>query len=92
MENKLNGVKINTDLFSGDNLDDLDALDDELDGLDCENLEGEEDNKDEGIEEESKQNWLIWSKLRKFNYIFKSIKEIIFILHNYLYNYLLNVK
>lgn len=49
MENKLNGVKINTDLFSNENLDDLDGLDDE-------NLDDIEDNKNEGIEEESKEN------------------------------------
>jgi len=47
LENKLNGVKINTELFSGENLDDLDGLDDE-------NLD-EEANED-GIEEESKNN------------------------------------
>jgi len=29
LESKLNGVKINTDLFSGDNLDDLDYLDED---------------------------------------------------------------
>lgn len=41
LENKLNGVKIDTDLFSGENLDDLDALDDE-------NIEEEDGNNADG--------------------------------------------
>lgn len=52
MENKLNGVKINTDLFSGENLDDLD-------GLDEDNLAGDNDEDlvhEDGIEEEVKEN------------------------------------
>lgn len=48
LENQLNGVKINTELFSGENLDDLDDVDDE-------NIDyGDEENND--IEEESKAN------------------------------------
>lgn len=44
----MNGVEINTELFSGENLDDLDNLDDEI--------INEEENNDEEIEEEAKDN------------------------------------
>merc|ERR1712032_1074109 len=45
--NKLNGVEINTDLFAGENLDDLDNLDD---------IDLNDDEEDNGIQEEEKDN------------------------------------
>jgi hypothetical protein len=51
LENKLNGIKINTELFSGENLDDLD----DLDVLNDENFDVDDIDED-GIEEESKKN------------------------------------
>lgn len=51
LQNKLNGVEINTDLFAGEeNLDDLDNLDEVEDD---DNNNKEEDN---GIEEEEKDH------------------------------------
>lgn len=49
LENQLNGVKINTELFSGDNLDDLDDVDDE-------NIDYGDEEENNDIEEESKAN------------------------------------
>ena len=46
LENKLNGVEINTDLFADENLDDLDNLDD---------IEEDDNEENNQIEEEEKK-------------------------------------